>query len=126
MNRRRTFPDADTRNPQKGKVRQNEYGFNIGGPVSIPKLYNGRNKTFFYFTENWYRQANAFSTGIGTVATNLMRQGNFTELGSKVIYDPSTTATVNGAVTAVGTVRTRMRVVTVTHVYAPSPRTCSR
>ena len=32
------------------KVRFNEEGGAIGGPIWIPKVYNGRNKTFFYFT----------------------------------------------------------------------------
>ena len=99
INHRRTFPEGDIRNPAKGKVRQNEYGFNVGGPVWIPKVYNGRNKTFFYFTTNWYKQANAISTGVGTVATARMKQGDFSELGAKLIYDPSSTATVSGAIT---------------------------
>ena len=99
VNRLRRFPDGDTRNPNKAKVRQNEYGFNIGGPVWIPKLYDGKNKTFFFVTSNWYRQANSASTGIGTVATNLMKQGDFSELGSKLIYDPATTAAIDGVVT---------------------------
>lgn len=90
INRQRRFPDGDPRNPTKSKVRQNEFGFNVGGPVWIPKVYNGRNKSFFYFTRNWYRQANAFSTGIATVPTPLMRSGDFTELGAKLIYDPTT------------------------------------
>src|SRR5262245_6663348 len=99
INRQRRFPDGDPRNPRKAKVRQNEFGFNVGGPVWIPKIYDGKNKSFFYFTRNWYRQANAFSTGIATVATPAMKNGDFSELGSKLIYDPATTATVNGVVT---------------------------
>jgi carboxypeptidase family protein/TonB-dependent receptor-like protein len=33
---------------QKGEFRQNQYGFSIGGPVIIPKLFDGRNKVFFF------------------------------------------------------------------------------
>ena len=33
------------------RIRRNDYGFNVGGPVWIPKLYNGKDKTFFFF--NW-------------------------------------------------------------------------
>lgn len=99
INRRRVYPDGDTRNPAKAKVRQNEYGLNLGGPVWVPGVYNGKNKSFFYFTRNWYRQANANSTAIASIATQAMRGGDFSELGSKLIYDPATTQTVDGAVT---------------------------
>ncbi|WP_321474787.1 TonB-dependent receptor [uncultured Paludibaculum sp.] len=99
INRQRKYPDGDTRNPNKAKVRQNEYGLNIGGPVWIPKVYNGKNKSFFYFTRNWYRQANASSTAIASIATQAMRGGDFSELGAKQIYDPNTTQTVDGVVT---------------------------
>src|SRR3984885_12618356 len=34
----------------KNAIHQNDYGFTAGGPVLIPKLYNGRNKTFFFFS----------------------------------------------------------------------------
>src|SRR6185369_6968664 len=40
----------------KSKVRQNEYGVAFGGPVWIPKVYNGKNRTFFFFTWNGYKQ----------------------------------------------------------------------
>jgi hypothetical protein len=96
--RQRRFPTAIHATPPNPRCG-NEFGFNVGGPVWIPKVYNGRNKTFFFFTRNWYRQANAFSTGIATVATSLMKSGDFSELGSKLIYDPASTATVNGVVT---------------------------
>src|SRR5262249_15250607 len=33
---------------QKGELRQNQYGFSIGGPVVIPHLFDGRNKVFFF------------------------------------------------------------------------------
>ena len=38
------------------KDRKNYYGFTLGGPVRIPKVYNGKNHTFFFF--NWERFAN--------------------------------------------------------------------
>src|SRR5260370_34784668 len=34
---------------------ENNYGFSVGGPVWLPKLYNGRDKTFFYTSWDWYR-----------------------------------------------------------------------
>ncbi|HVT93434.1 MAG TPA: carboxypeptidase regulatory-like domain-containing protein [Bryobacteraceae bacterium] len=83
----------------KAKVRQNEYGVAVGGPVFIPKLYNGKNRTFWFFTWNGYQQNNGGSTVIASVPTPLMKQGDFSELGSRAIYDPGTTRTVNGVQT---------------------------
>ncbi len=80
----------------KSKVRQNEYGVSAGGPVFIPKLYNGKNRTFWYFTWNGYKQNNGGGTAILSVPTAKMKQGDFSELGSRLIYDPATTRTVNG------------------------------
>ncbi len=35
--------------------RYNVFGFSVGGPVYIPKVYNGKNKTFFFVSEEWQR-----------------------------------------------------------------------
>jgi len=40
----------DAGNHLRNRVRRNDYGFNVGGPVWIPNLYNGKNKTFFSST----------------------------------------------------------------------------
>src|SRR5256884_7362255 len=37
-------------------LHRNNFGFSLGGPVWIPKLYGGRNKTFFHFSADWFRQ----------------------------------------------------------------------
>ncbi len=68
--------------------RQNLFGATIGGPIWIPKLYNGRNKTFFTFGFEGTRSFVPVSY-TSTVPTTAMRGGNF---GSTVIYDPNTTA----------------------------------
>src|SRR6185503_10726411 len=47
------------------KTRRNDYGFNIGGPIWFPKIYNGRNKTFFFFNYEEFREQ-----GIITEALN--------------------------------------------------------
>jgi len=64
-------------NHVKNKDRKNDYGFSIGGPVWIPKIYNGRNKTFFFF--NYERFANdlANAAPTGTLPTAANRQGDF-------------------------------------------------
>ncbi|MEO7142424.1 MAG: TonB-dependent receptor, partial [Bryobacteraceae bacterium] len=59
--------------------RQNQFGFELDGPVVIPKLYNGRNKPFFMVNYEGLRNA-AVSASIATELTPLMRQGNFSEL----------------------------------------------
>ena len=61
------------------KYRQNQYGGTVGGPVYIPKLYNGRNKTFFFFDYQYtgITQAAQFTQ---TIPTAGMRSSNFTNL----------------------------------------------
>jgi len=75
------------------------YGGSIGGPVYIPKIYNGKDKTFFWVAMEGYRMQ-SFLSETFTVPTDLERQGNFsqTKNGGQpvVIYDPLTTRTVNG------------------------------
>ncbi len=79
------------RNP----LRQNQYGASVGGPLSIPKLYNGKNRTFFFLAWEGYRYASKAETG-GLGPTNAMRAGDFSNLkdnnGNLIpIYDPATT-----------------------------------
>jgi hypothetical protein len=73
------------------KERFNEVGGAIGGPVYIPKAYDGRNKTFFFLSYSRdLRPATATST-TSAVATAQMKQGDFSQF-SRLIYDPATTA----------------------------------
>ena len=77
------------------KERFNEEGGTAGGPVWIPKVYDGRNKSFFYFTYAKIIQPVAIAVNGGeTLPTGLMRQGNFSEVAT--IYDPNSTTLVNG------------------------------
>ena len=74
--------------------RENNYGFSIGGPIRIPHLYDGRNKTFGYYSQEWYKQ-NKEDTDVSTVPTKLEKGGNFSDLvdssGKLIpIYDPQT------------------------------------
>ncbi len=73
------------------KDRLNATSGGIGGPVWIPKVYNGKNKTFFYFSsDNDLRPVTPTSI-VNTVPTTLMKQGNFSEI-PQTIYDPATTS----------------------------------
>jgi hypothetical protein len=67
-----TVPDTNPRS------RKNDFGGTIGGPVWIPKVYNGRNKTFFFFSEEIFRNI-TYPNGSSflTFPTAAMRGGNF-------------------------------------------------
>ncbi len=76
--------------------KRNQFGGSLGGPIEIPKLYHGRDKTFFFFGYEGLRQG-AASNSTATVPTALQRAGNFSQTfnaaGQQVaIYDPATTA----------------------------------
>jgi hypothetical protein len=66
----------------------NQYGFDLGGPVYLPKLYNGRNRTFFFASYEKLNQISQ-STGIASTLTAAERSGDFSAIGVP-ITDPST------------------------------------
>ena len=73
-----------------------DWAGSLGGPIFIPKVYDGRNKSFFFVTTEAYRQHDG-STTLLSVPTALERAGDFSHSVSKsgtpqVIYDPLTTA----------------------------------
>jgi hypothetical protein len=71
--------------------RKNDYGFTVGGPVYIPKLYNGRNKTFFFFNLERFGNNQRSSGAYSTLPTAAYRQGNFSAaLTGKTLTDPTT------------------------------------
>ncbi len=70
-------------------LKQNQYGASAGGPVWIPKVYNGKNRTFFYAAWEGFRIRSAVTTG-ALAPTDAMRNGDFSALGVP-IYDPATT-----------------------------------
>ncbi len=64
----------------KNAIHQNDFGFTVGGPVWIPKLYNGTNKTFFFFNFEEFLQNLINNTTPGTVPTPAYRNGDFSGL----------------------------------------------
>jgi len=70
----------------------NQFNAEVGGPVVIPHVYNGKDKTFFMFDYQGLRNVETTSSTY-TVMTPLMRQGNFTELSPQTTltdsYNPS-------------------------------------
>src|SRR5262249_2113343 len=65
---------------KKPRDRQNDFGGSLGGPVWIPKLYNGRDKTFFFFAWEQYRNRRGLSTDLETLPTAAERNGDFSAL----------------------------------------------
>jgi Carboxypeptidase regulatory-like domain len=95
----------------KPRDHQNDFGGSLGGPVWIPKLYHGHDKTFFFFSWEQYRN-NEGTSNVTTLPTDAERTGDFSALlgastgvtnpcdGTPIllgqIFDPSTTKVVNG------------------------------
>lgn len=119
--RANTFINNSLNRP-RAPFKSINYGGSLGGPVLVPKVYDGRNKTFFFGSYEATRQRNFLSTAFGTLPTLDFRRGDFsrlfnaaytgtmgsgTSLGTDAlgrtvtfgqIYDPATTRTVNGQV----------------------------
>ena len=93
-------PTVPSTNPRS---RKNDFGGTIGGPVWIPKIYNGRNKTFFFFSEEVFRNV-TYPNGSAflTFPTTAMRSGNFSSNaifpGQNLGTDPGGNPLVNGAI----------------------------
>src|SRR5215471_7959940 len=66
-------PNQLVRNP----LRQNDYGFTLGGPLSIPKVYSGHDRTFFFFSFEQFRQNAVTTSSFSSVPTLAQRSGNF-------------------------------------------------
>jgi len=93
--RNNIFDARNTFTPTELPFRFNQYGFAVGGPFYIPKVYNGKNRTFFFGNFEEYRYIQ-HSSMITTVPTAAERTGDFSGLLSSTgalipIYDPSTT-----------------------------------
>ncbi len=75
---------------------QNDFGATAGGPVFIPKLYHGRDKTFFFFDYEGFRLRNG-GTGTQSLPNENFRKGDFSALLPTVqLYDPTTHAAIPG------------------------------
>ena len=97
----------------RARARRNDYGFTAGGPVWIPKVYNGRDKTFFFFNWEQFREQTKVNNQFQTVPIAPYRLGDFAQAilpGARVIgtdalgrqmlegmiYDPTTGRAVAG------------------------------
>lgn len=91
---------ATQADPRTGRIKQvlryNQFGGTIGGPVRIPGLYDGRNKTFFFAGYEQWRWRSTGSPRLGTVALPEWRTGNMSTLRNGLgqvipLFDPNTT-----------------------------------
>jgi hypothetical protein len=73
------FNTSPVRLPKQG-VRQNQYGAVINGPVIFPKLYNGKDKTFFMFNWESRRRSLPGAASSTLVPTEEFRNGDFSQL----------------------------------------------
>ena len=85
----------DPANLKAPHLVRNEFGGSVGGPIIIPKLYNGKNKSFFFFAYERYSLRSSTSQ-LDTVPTVAMRNGDFSGLVNsagqlQVLYDSQTT-----------------------------------
>ncbi len=89
----------------KPTLKRNQFGASIGGPVKIPRLYNGHDRTFFFLSWESLREVDA-STVTGTVVpTALERTGNFSQSNIMPI-DPTTSAPFQGGIIPPGRINT--------------------
>ncbi|HEY2933413.1 MAG TPA: carboxypeptidase-like regulatory domain-containing protein, partial [Acidobacteriota bacterium] len=89
---------ADGREFKAPKLIRNEFGGSVGGPVILPRLYNGKNRTFFFFSHERVELRQGLTREF-RVPTAAMREGDFSGLvdaqGRKIVlYDPLTTRIV--------------------------------
>jgi hypothetical protein len=105
------FTDAGLTNSLKdgqhirNRDRKWDYGATLGGPIRFPKLYDGRNKSFFFFNFERYQETQGFTLQ-ETVPTTAYRNGDFSSpaltfpvgpgLFLDEIFDPATTKAVGG------------------------------
>jgi hypothetical protein len=82
----------DARNPfvpTRGQFQQNQFGGTIGGPVYLPKIYDGRNRTFFFYAAEAFRQVRGLTPPTAFVPTPQELAGDLS--GGRAIFNPFTT-----------------------------------
>jgi hypothetical protein len=85
---------------KRTRLRENDYAASFGGPVLLPKIYNGRNKTFFYFAWEHFKEIdNRPDSANSTYPLPEFYQGNFSRLlGASVGTDALGNSVAKGAI----------------------------
>lgn len=86
---------------RRSVLRQNNFGATAGGPITLPKIYNGRNRTFFFAAYEGFRNRAGANDQILSVPTPEMYNGDFRNWVDQqnrplLIYDPATTTPAPG------------------------------
>ncbi len=81
---------------KRGIYKQHDFGASFGGPIWIPKVYNGKNKTFFFISYEGFRNRVGASSALRSVPTPEMYSGDFSKWVNAAgvlipVYDPATT-----------------------------------
>ncbi len=74
---------------KRAPLKQNEYGGTFSGPVRIPHLYNGRDKTFFFFEYSQFAWRPSSNNASLTTLPNQYRMGNFQQALGAQLTDPA-------------------------------------
>src|SRR5947207_10831058 len=88
---------------KKGELRLNQFGFTAGGPVIIPKIFNGRNKVFFFGDYEGLRRAQG-TVLTGSVPTTAEIASGYTNFQDLITGQSGTQADALGRIMPTGTV----------------------
>jgi hypothetical protein len=75
------FSRSDGGDKYQAKNRRNDFGGTLGGPITIPKIYNGHDRSFFFFAYEEYLEGNTYSFN-DTVPTTDYLNGNFSHIST--------------------------------------------
>ncbi|MCU1337225.1 MAG: hypothetical protein JWO19_2806 [Bryobacterales bacterium] len=94
------FTDDKNGNLIRPVARRNDYGFTLGGPAYIPKVYNGHDKTFFFFNFEQFREFQNINNTPQTIPTLAYRAGDFSaaRTGRTLATDPIGRPIIEGTI----------------------------
>jgi hypothetical protein len=96
--RTRDFISTTNPNPTAQRLNRNQFGGNIGGPVRIPWLYNGKDRTFFFVNEEEGRNLSASAPSFLQVPTITQQAGNLTGVTGRVLVAGTSTTTTDSII----------------------------
>jgi hypothetical protein len=88
---------------EKGELRQNQFGFTAGGPVVIPKVFNGRNKVFFFGDYEGLRRVQG-TVLTGSVPSLAERSSGYTNFQDLIAAQSGTVTDALGRTMPAGTI----------------------